>query len=1185
MFFSYSAAIAQSAVQASAVEDTYNFVENRGQFHPNVKYKAALPGGNVYVEQNRWTFQFIERPEHSHKNDHLANGHNHAHEELREKEHVYRLNFKGSQKNNFFEPSVQKAFHHNYFLGNDQSKWAGNVPVYGKISQRELYDCIDLEVYTQDKSFKYDFIVHPGGDPEKIVLEYEGVDEIFLKKKNLYIKTSVNEVYEMRPYAYQIINGKTKKVDCEFALDGNVLTFDLPKKYNKNATLIIDPTLIFASYSNSAIDNWGYTATYDDDGNLYGGGIVFGAGYPIQTGAYDAAFNGGSCDIGISKFSSNGSTLLYSTYIGGLGSELPHSLIVNNAGQLVILGTTSSSNYPTTSGAWDDSFGGGPAVPLSVDGDGGVPYLNFSAGADIIISILSPDGSSLDGSTYFGGNLTDGLNTSGINSLQVNYGDHARGEVIVDANDNIYIASSIGSTPNTIGQVSAIQASLGSQQDGLVARFNSNVTSLDWYTFLGGNKNDAAYSLKIHPNGRLYVAGGTRSENMPGMNGLNTSYLGGQADGYLISMWANGTGFVHGTFLGTGDYDQAYFVEIDENNDIYTVGQTAGLYSVVGNVWSNNNGRQFIHKLNPTLNATEWSTTFGSGSKINISPTAFLVDKCGRVYVSGWGGTVNGQSTLMGNTNGLTVTPDAYQSSTDGSDLYFFVLEKDASELLYATFFGANNSNAGEHVDGGTSRFDKEGIIYQAVCAGCGGTDAFPTTPGAWSNSNGSNNCNLAVVKFNFEPNIIEALADIAPRATGCAPFEVGFTTSTEAEEYIWDFGDGSALSNEMNPTHVFGVIDTYTVTLVVIDSLTCNIADTTTTTVFIPDSTKFFDPFADPILPPLCDPYIVDFTNASDFDPSVATIESFSYVWDFGDGETSTETSPIHEYAEHGTYDISLTMIQEPCPGEKVFQMEIFIEENPIVSAEFLAPDKACIPLPVVLEAEDEAETYIWNMGNGEIFEVEDPVFEYVYEEKGTYEIILIAVDSTTCNLRDTSSVTMEVFDAPTAYFTFDQPAPYILVDVEFTNLSTPDTLLYLWNFGDGDTSIERNPIHSYLQVGDNEVCLTVTHPEGGCTDTYCEIINISADFKFLIPTAFTPNNDGLNDEYVIRGFGVENFKFLIFNRWGEKVFESNKFGDKWDGWFRKKEQDIGVFVYYIEARVAGGKEFLQKGNITLIK
>jgi len=1167
-----------------------SFIANKGQSPDNVNYEFRLPSGTAYFENNKWTFNFVERP-HSHKG--LGELIDHSHEDETLKGHAFTMNFLGGRQEAYIKPDVKETFYYNYIIGNDPSKWAEHVPLYKQITYLEMYECIDLKAYSTDHSLKYDFIVHEDGDPAKIKIQYDGVDEIFIKNKNLVIKTSVNEIKEVKPYAYQIVKGRKKKVPCEFELDKErkIISFKFPRGYKEGETLIIDPDLIFSSYTGSPSDNWGYTATYDDEGNLYGGGISFGDDYPVKTGSYDVQFGGGDCDIAISKFNPTGTNLIYSTFIGGSNTELPHSMIVNSKNELIIFGTTGSSDYPTTSSAHDKSYAGGPEVSL-----GGT--LGFSNGSDIVITILNQAGSALVGSTYFGGSGLDGLNytifenstADPFTGLLINYGDQARGEVNIDANDNIYIASNTFST--NIGGENNLQTNNRGLADGLVAKFDPDVSNLQWFTYLGGSKNDAAYSLKVHPETNdVYVCGGTQSTNFPATNGLNASYKGGQADGFLVRINNGGSSILDGTYIGTNRYDQAYFIEIDIYGDIYTTGQTIGEYPILGDVYSSRGSSQFIQKLDPSLSTSMMSTAFGNGkSEINISPTAFLVDVCGRIYVSGWGGSTNKNDDIpfMGDTRNMAITTDAFQGSTDGSDFYFIVFEKDAKELLYATYFGSNGTgsdNAGEHVDGGTSRFDKNGIIYQAVCAGCYGVDDFPTTPGVFSNENGTNEaCNLGVIKFNFDPKIIEVTGEIAPRQTGCAPFETQFTfSSTYGEDYFWDFGDGFT-STEENPSHEFTTIGEFLVTVVVVDSTTCNIRAEDTINVVVPDSRNFYEPRLDVQFPDRCDPnYEVSFTNISDYE---FDLSEYNFMWYYGDGDSSTVFEESHLYAEPGEYTVALRMMQNGCPEESRAERTIYLPEVPLVDASFELPEKGCIPLPVNVSAIFDAQEYIWDFGDGTVLSG-DKAEEYVYQEPGSYTITLTALDDTTCNKTQTVEHFIEVYNQPIASFEYERPAPYILVDVTFSNFSMPEGVDYFWDFGDGNTSTERNPVHSYLKVGDIDICLTVTQPIGECMDIQCETIFIDDDFKFQIPTAFSPNGDGVNDDYVIQSFGAENFEVHIFNRWGEEVFSEVSKSQKvtWNGLFRGKEQDIGVYVYYITGRVAGGKDFTDKGNITLIR
>lgn len=211
---------------------------------------------------------------------------------------------------------------------------------------------------------KYDLILAPNADVSQIRFIYEGLQDIRLSGDNLELITSINTIVEMKPIAYQMIAGVKTMVACEFILEDTAVTFSFPNSYDKNIELVIDPAvLIFASYSGSIADNWGYSATYDAEGNLYGAGTTFGDGYPLTVGAFQTEFNSDfptyTAEITISKFAPDGTYLIYSTYCGGGSQDFPHSIIVNSDNELIVFGATGSADYPVTPGCYDNSFNGG----------------------------------------------------------------------------------------------------------------------------------------------------------------------------------------------------------------------------------------------------------------------------------------------------------------------------------------------------------------------------------------------------------------------------------------------------------------------------------------------------------------------------------------------------------------------------------------------------------------------------------------------------------------------------------------------------------------------------------------------------------------------------------------------------------------------------------------------------------
>ncbi|MES2620863.1 MAG: PKD domain-containing protein, partial [Bacteroidota bacterium] len=843
--FYVSALFAQTVVPYSAGQtiaassQSIRFIENKNQWHPNVEYKLELSDAAMFFEKNAVTYSLLNGTDlealHEAKHGAVTSGAGAANSQIRA--HAFKLHFNNASPSVNISADGVYSDYRNYYIGDNTANWASEVYSYQKLSYSGIYPGIDLKFYaspdaeTQENRMKYDFIVHAGSDPSPIQVEYEGLDNIYLKNGNLHLVTSVNTVIEQKPYAYQIISGQEVAVECRYKLNGSQLSFEFPAGYSNRYDLVIDPVLIFSTYTGSTSDNFGFTATYDLQSNLYAGGIVFGIGYPTTLGAFQVGFSG-LVDVSITKFNPAGTGLIFSTYLGGIDTEIPSSLVVNSSNELVVLGATSSNNFPTTLTGYDRTFNGGIAVNFTANG------ADFNFGTDIFVSKFNAAGTSLGGSTFVGGSGNDGINQNSTAQLQYNYGDQFRGEVIVDILNNIYVASSSLSSnfPVTAG---VFQPAFAGTQDAIVFKMNTNLSALTWSSYLGGIGVDAGYSLKLDAGNNLFVCGGTTSTNLASTTGALFSTARGGVDGYISKINNTGTVLTRTTYIGTTSYDQTYFVDLDRFNNVYVFGQTRGIYPVTGGVYSNPNTKQFIHKLSNDLNATLFSTTFGFGTTTtNISPTAFLVDVCGHIYASGWGGSVNTSwNSIAGTTSGMPTTAGAFQTTTDGSDFYFIVLGPDASFLEYATFFGGNGSQ--EHVDGGTSRFDKRGAIYQAVCAGCGANSLFPTTPGVWSNTNNSNNCNLGALKFDFQISAVNVEVQTSP-AQGCAPLIVNFSDiGVNATSWLWTFGDGGTSTLE-NPTHTFINPGTYQVRLIGYDSASCSgviLTDTAFATVVVRSS------------------------------------------------------------------------------------------------------------------------------------------------------------------------------------------------------------------------------------------------------------------------------------------------------------------------------------------------------------
>ena len=1181
---------------ASALKAQFSnleFVENKGQWDKRIKFLGQVSAGMFSVEQNG--FMVVQhKPEDWAKIGELA--HNHGTSQIARNSsftihsHAYKVEFLNGNKIAEVIPDKPLPGYNNYFIGNDPSKWATDCKVYGGITVKEVYPNVDVRYYSNAGAVQYDLIVKPGADISRIALKYDGADKLELKNRELVIGTSAGNLKELSPYTYQVDEGGRKQVNCKYILKNNVVTFDV-KGYDKSSTLIIDPSLVFCSFTGSTADNWGFTATYGPDGSMFGGGIVFSGGsFPVSPGAFQTNFAGGgggwgAFDIGIIKLSPNGSNRMYATYLGGSGNEMPQSIICDPQGNLIVAGRSNSGDYPVK-----------PANNLK--GTGG--------GFDIIVTKINASGNGLVGSMRIGGSESDGANIddypNGAGSLLRNYGDEARSEVNIDNAGNIYLASCTQS--GNFPVVSPFQGTKGGGQDGVVLKLSPDVANLLFSTYLGGSGDDATYVISISPlTGNLYVAGGTGSNDFPGNHAgvIGPNSFGG-IDGFIAEI--SGTTLVRSAYLGTSGTDQVYGIQFDKNGFPYVTGQTTGSWPHVNAAYFDNGAKQFISKLKPDLSGFVYSTTFGTSSNLpNISPTAFLVDRCENVYVAGWGGCFNCSSPSVSSypnagTGGLPVTPDAIKGSTDGKDFYFFVLKKDAVSQLYGSFFGENNLGAGcDHVDGGTSRFDQNGVIYEAICANCKELDpgaVFPTTPGAWATSNPSNfggKCNLALVKIAF--NLagvkagIESIINGVPRdSAGCVPLTVDFTdTIHNAKSYEWTFGDGSptVTTTDPNTSHVFNSTGTFLVRLVAVDSTTCNIRDTAYVHIRVGDiqATINFNPVK---LNP-CDSFKYRFDNVS---AAPVAFNNSSFVWDFGDGSpriTTGTASVFHNYAAPGTYKVSLVLTDTSycnAPDSVTIQVRVAA----LVKAQFTTPPTGCAPYTAEFTNTSLAgQSFQWNFGDGSTSTDINPT--HLYSAAGTYTITLIANDPGTCNLIDSTKQTITVANNPTANFSFSPATPIENTPTSFTNQSSPDAVNFVWNFGDGDTLQTTSRLdvkHQFNVTGTYNVCLIAIN-SAGCPDTTCQPVSAIVTDAVDVPNAFTPLSSDINNKVSVKGFGITKMQFIIWNRWGQKVFETNDVNIGWDGKFKGVVQPMDVYAYTLSVEFSDGKKATKKGDITLIR
>jgi gliding motility-associated-like protein len=1158
------------------------FKENKQQWDPAVLLQAQLNNGTVFLCRDNLTYLLADT------NDlkRLRHDLHHVYAYTPQLDHTIHLHaFRTVFENAnpackiLKQEPIDEYF--NYYLGKDPSKWASQVHGFKVVTYQNLYKSIDLEVTSDGVNPKYAFVVKKGADANNIIMNYEGTDGIGLVNGQLVIKTSAGIVTDSKPYAYQIINGVKKEVACGFALKEGRVSFILPEGYDKTAELVIDPVLIFSTFSGSTADNFGYSATYDSRGNAYVAGTVFWQGqFPTTLGAFQTTWAGGvgyqqpnfysgtGTDIVITKYDSAGTRRLYSTYLGGNHDELPHSLVVNSNDELFVFGTTSSSNFPVTATAFDTIFNGGPDAGL-FDGIA-VHYLN---GSDLFITRFNQTGTALLASTYVGGTGNDGLTYPEYQGLHFNYADEVRGEINIDKDDNVYVATCTRSTnfPVTPG---AYQPANAGGTDGVVFKMNDNLNKMIWATYLGGTDDDATYSLAFDNSGNLFVAGGTRSADFPVYNGeLQNFNAGGRADGFISQLNQTGTALLHSTYYGSPEYDQIYFIRTNRAGDVFVLGQTEaqGNTFIYNALYNKPSSGQFISKIKPALDSLIWSTAFGSGNgRPNISPTAFLVDVCNKTYVSGWGSNFSNLGAPALTTGGMDVTSNAYQPTTDGQDFYLMVLEDDASALSYATFFGSPDNE--EHVDGGTSRFDKKGIVYQSVCAGCGQKSTFPTTPGTVSNTNNSPNCNNAVFKFDLQLPLV--LADFKTPVTGCAPYNYTFTNLSKTvltPVYSWNFGDGTT-SNQVNPSHTYTQAGLYTIQLVVTDAGSCNSADTISKQILILSSNS-----RDSIpTVTICATQSIQIGLQPSHDSAI------TYLWIPATNLSENDVAnPFATPAQTTTYELLVS--NGACVDTFTQTVVVFKDALSLQGSDVVCPGDT-LQLSVTNTQPGMQLTYNWQPA-GQIISGANTATPLVSPSQNTTYTVEV---TNQIGCKFTGAIQINVLSS----------LPNVHAVAHPDTINRGDTAQLSLTILTGVTGV-RWAADSTLSATD--IATPLAYPKethtyfvevtdsNGCkrrdTVTVYVIHAPCATSNIYIPDAFSPNNDGKNDVLYVRGNDVTNLYFAVYDRWGQRMFETRDISKGWDGSYNGKKLEPAVFGYYAEGNCLAGEKFVKKGNVTLLK
>lgn len=603
----------------------------------------------------------------------------------------------------------------NYFIGRNRSRWRTNVPTYARVNFRQVYPGIDLAYYGNHDKLEYDFAVSPGADPKRIRMAFSGANSLRVDKKtgDLVVATHGGPLRFHKPAVYQARElsrwrghgRETRRIyrRGRFVLVGaRQVTFRLGR-YDHHAPLIIDPVLVFSTYLAGSGGDVAHGIAVDSTGASYVVGTTGSRDFPITSNAYDKTCGVGTylCYQGdgltnafISKLSPDGSTLIYSTYLGGISQMQGLAIAVDSSGNAYVTGTTYSSQFPTTPGAFETQCSdvtNGCQTAF-------VTKLNVSGSALVYSTFLGAMGPTLNGETF--------VQTQG-------------NAIAVDSAGNAYVGGSTNSPsfPTTAGAYQSSASSLLSPagMHGFVTVLNPSGSRLVYSTYLGGSSNDSVSGITLDSAGDFYVVGSASSLDFPTTPASIQPGSYGGSDAF-VAKFNSGGKVAYVTDLGGPGYDYGNSIAVDSTGAAYVAGQTSGGFPVTPSVFDGTDSAgiisAFVAKLHPSGCALLYSTYLIGPNFDSSIANSVAVDAGGHAYVTGVAGVEGGPSNLP-QVNGLQ------PQLSPGNVAFASELDAKGSSLLFSTFLGGSSGSAGNGI-----ALDSAGNIYLT-----GGTNSndFPS--------------------------------------------------------------------------------------------------------------------------------------------------------------------------------------------------------------------------------------------------------------------------------------------------------------------------------------------------------------------------------------------------------------------------------------------------------------------------
>jgi hypothetical protein len=559
---------------------------------------------------------------------------------------VLRLDLAGAHANPSASGEEPLPGTSNYFQGASPAQWRTHETDYGGVRYRGVYPGIDVLYHANNAFLEYDFDVAPGADPRLIRLKLTGAQRTGVAPDgDLVVNLGAGEVRMHKPVIYQETPRGRSQVDGGYILlADNEAGFRLGR-FDRGLPLVIDPTLAFSTYLGGNERELMFGLALDQSDDVYVCGTTYSTDFPTSTGAFQTSYAGNE-DAFVSKLSADGSTLIYSTYIGGSGLDVCDMIAVNSLGEAYITGHTSSRDFPTTKGVFQRKHRGK---------------------TNAFVAKLNPTGTALEYCSYLGGAL----------------GSYGYG-IALDAAGDAYIAGYTISPD--FPTVNPIQPTLGGSQDAFVAEVNPMATALIYSTYLGGSGPDIAYMIAVDSTGAAYVGGRTSSRDFPTANAIQ-GVNNGLFNGFVAEIKPNGAGLAFSTYLGGSTRDAVIGVAIDGAQNVYVTGFTQSAdFPVKNAVEDQLRGRQdaFVTAFAAGGQSLNYSRYLGGDSR--DFGEAIWADAKGNAYVTG----------ETRSTNFPVVNPvQANFAGGDHSGDAFITELRVTGTTNFSTYLGGTDNDAG----------------------------------------------------------------------------------------------------------------------------------------------------------------------------------------------------------------------------------------------------------------------------------------------------------------------------------------------------------------------------------------------------------------------------------------------------------------------------------------------------------